>query len=292
MQIRSRFIGIAVAAVAASGVMLNAEWQAAPVALYDQAHFNNSRIDAGYAIAAEILRAQSLEVVASTGSFTRELLRPAAVLVISNAVGVKSSKEWNILPAPPAFSGEEVAAVVDWLREGGSLLLIVDHMPFPAANEALTAALGFKVLNGGAVADRPAAGIGMPFTRQGGTLRDHDITRGRTPGERIEEVRTMAGCAFQSPAHAEPLLVLPDGVTNLEPLTRVGPNGEPPKFRRLPVAGWHQAAALRFGKGRVVLVGEAGLFSRRPEGVIDGFGIDAAQNRQFLVNVVRWLLER
>jgi hypothetical protein len=42
----------------------------------------------------------------------------------------------------------------------------------------------------------------------------------------------------------------------------------------------------------VVVFGEAGLFSRRGNAPVADFGIDAAQNRQLLLNVMDWLLRR
>jgi hypothetical protein len=265
----------------------------APLVLFDQAHFNEQRFDKNYAVFREVLDGDGMKVVESTAPFTRESLRPAQILVVANALGVKDPKDWFILPTPAAFTADEVQAVVDWVGEGGSLLLIVDHVPFPGANANLAAAFGFKFSNGGAVEEPPNPAVtGMPFTRAANTLKDHAITRGRPDGARIDSVATMSGCAFQSPEQAEPLLVFASGVVSLEPLGNLGPNNAPPEIRRVPVGGWHQAAALEIGQGRVVVFGEAGMFSRRREGVVPGFGIDAAQNRQLLLNVVHWLLRR
>jgi hypothetical protein len=263
----------------------------APLVLFDQAHFNEQRFDRNYAVFREVLHGDGMTVVESTAPFNRESLRPAQILVVANALGVEDPKDWFVLPTPAAFTADEVRAVVDWVGDGGSLLLIVDHAPFPGANANLAAAFGFKLSNGGAVEDAPnPAVVGMPFTRAANTLKDHAITRGRTDSERIDSVATMMGCAFQSPEKAEPLLVFSPGVTSVEPVSNLGPNNTPPDVRRVPVGGWHQAAALKVGQGRVVVFGEAGMFSRRREGVVPGFGIDAAQNRQLLLNVMRWLL--
>ena len=56
-----------------------------------------------------------------------------------------------------------------------------------------------------------------------------------------------------------------------------------------------QGAVLRFGKGRVAVFGEAAMFSAqewitKDERVLMGMNRpDAAQNPQFLLNVMHWL---
>jgi len=47
-----------------------------------------------------------------------------------------------------AFTEDEIDALVDWVENGGSMLLIADHFPFPGAVEALVARFGFQVDNG------------------------------------------------------------------------------------------------------------------------------------------------
>jgi hypothetical protein len=63
------------------------------------------------------------------------------------------------------------------------------------------------------------------------------------------------------------------------PGARPNISGETP---RTPVGGWLQGAVLTIEQGRVALFGETGLFSGGP----------AADNRQFVLNLLRWLAER
>jgi hypothetical protein len=62
---------------------------------------------------------------------------------------------------------------------------------------------------------------------------------------------------------------------------------------RIPVGGWYQGAAIRFGKGRVAVFGEAAMFSAQLAGPNRGpMGMNApvaARNPQFLLNVMHWL---
>lgn len=54
---------------------------------------------------------------------------------------------WSTEGRQNALDPSEVRAAVDWVRRGGSMLLILDHAPSPAAASLLTDALGVDVRN-------------------------------------------------------------------------------------------------------------------------------------------------
>jgi hypothetical protein len=60
-----------------------------------------------------------------------------------------------------------------------------------------------------------------------------------------------------------------------------------------PVQGWLQAAALTLGRGRVFVLGEAGMLSAQltgPNRVPAGMNAPVAgQNQQFVLNILHWL---
>src|SRR5215207_8780673 len=130
----------------------------------------------------------------------------------------------------------------------------------------------------------------MLFKLSDGSLKDHPITRGRAPAERVDSVATFTGSAFQAEGDAQPLLVLGPSVSSF--LTSVAGQitNETPRF---PVGGWYQGAVLRFGKGRVCVFGEAAMFSAQLAGPNrNPMGMNApvaSQNPRFLLNVMRWL---
>src|SRR5688572_5488843 len=93
-----------------------------PVVLLDEAHFNFHTADGRYLPFATLLRRDGYDVRASKLPFSKASLKDAKILVIANAQA-ESNKS--------AFTDEEVRAVSDWVKAGGSLFLIVDHMPFP-----------------------------------------------------------------------------------------------------------------------------------------------------------------
>lgn len=263
-----------------------------PVVLIDEAHHNFHTATGRYQPFAELLRRDGYRVEASKTPFSKETLKRAGVLVISNALNERNAEgDWS-LPNPSAFTDDEIAAVREWVRGGGALLLIADHMPMGGAAQKLGEAFGVRWNNGFAAVPDSGSGT-LHFKRAEGTLRDHAITRGRAAAEKIDGVATFTGSAFQVGPGAEPLLVFGKGVVSLMPEVAWKFTEQTP---RVPVEGWYQGAALRFGKGRVALFGEAAMFTaqlagpnRSPVGMNSP---NAPHNAQFLLNVLHWLTKK
>ncbi len=258
-----------------------------PVVMLDEAHFNFHTVEGRYKPFSELLRRDGYVVKASRLKFSKASLRDGQILVIANPLAERNQTDWT-LPTPSAFSAEEIEAVRDWVKSGGSLFLIADHMPFAGAAGELALAFGIRYSNGYAI-DQKAQGP-MLFKLSDGALKDHPITRGRSNAEKIDSVATFTGSAFQVEGNAQPLLIL--GPTVVSFLTSVAGQitDETP---RTPVKGWYQGAVLRFGKGRVAVFGEAAMFSAQLAGPNKNpMGMNApvaAQNPQFLLNVMHWL---
>jgi hypothetical protein len=184
-----------------------------------------------------------------------------------------------------------------WVRQGGRLLLIADHMPVAGAAATLAKAFGVTFNDGFAVPGFSGeAGRDSAFAKQtifrtsDGTLRDHTIVRGRSAAESVNSVRTFTGQAFQAPESAAPILVLPAGFVSLMP--RIAWQFKP-DTRQVPVGGWLQGAVMRVGSGRAAFFGEAAMFSaqvtgaaRRPMGMN---APGAERNYQFALNLLHWL---
>jgi uncharacterized protein (DUF2249 family) len=260
---------------------------AGPVVMLDEAHFNFHTAEGRYLPFAELLRRDGYQVNPSRSKFSKASLAGGKILVIANALSERNQTDWS-LPTPAAFSDAEVVALHDWVKGGGSLLLIVDHMPFPGGAKNLAEAFGIHFSNGYAI-DQKAQGP-MVFNLSNGLLKEHQITRGRTEAEKVDSVATFTGSAFQIDGKAEPLLIL--GTSVVSALTTVA--GQITEATpRIPVNGWYQGAVMRFGKGRVSIFGEAAMFSAQVAGPNrNPMGMNApvaAQNAQFLLNVMHWL---
>ena len=257
-----------------------------PVVMLDEAHFNFHTADGRYKPFADLLRRDGYRVLPNRSKFSKESLKDCKILVIANALAERNREEWT-LPNPSAFTDEEVASVRDWVRDGGSLLLIADHMPFPGAAEKLAAAFGVKWSNGYTI--EPGANGPMVFKRSDGSLADHPITNGRDRSERVDSIASFTGSAFQAEG-AAPLLTLKGNAVSF--MTTVAGQFKP-DTPKIDVKNWQQGAALRFGKGRVALFGEAAMFSAQLSGPNRApMGMNApvaSQNYRLLLNTLHWL---
>jgi hypothetical protein len=258
-----------------------------PVVLIDEAHFNFHTVDGRYQPFANLLRRDGYNVQGSKALFSKTSLSGGKIMVIANALAEKNKDEWK-LPTPSAFTAEEIAAVKEWVQKGGSLLFIVDHMPFPGAAGDLAKAFGITIVNG--YAYDPNVQEPMVFKLADGSLKPHAILNGRNDSEKIDSVATFTGSAFKIDGKADPLLVF--GGTAVSAITTTA--GQVTKDTpRVSIGGWYQGAAMRFGKGRIAMFGEAAMFSAQLAGPNKNpMGMNApvaSKNPQFLLNVMHWL---
>ena len=257
-----------------------------PLVLIDGAHHNFHTVDGRYLAFAMLLRADGYRVAGVDTPFTPEALAGARLLVISNALHASNTEDWY-LPTPSAFTAEEVSVVHAWVRNGGSLFLIADHMPFPGAAETLAGAFGIAFQNGFALVPETGDGT-IRFVSGEGTLGAHAILSGRNPGEQVPFVVSFTGQAFRARRDVTPLLVIPEGMTLLLPEVAWEFSERTP---RLPAGGLFQGVVFTEGKGRVAVFGEAAMFTAQRSGN-NRFGMSdpqAPHNRQFALNLVHWL---
>jgi len=258
-----------------------------PRVAIDAAHLNFHTADGGYAPFAKLLRLDGYRVESSDTPFAAGMLGRLDVLVIANAMHKQSENDWAPLPTLPAFSDPEIAAIETWVRNGGSLLLIADHMPLAGHAEALAAAFGIRFQNGFALDDKNGGVI--TFRRSDGSLLPAAVTDG------VSAVTTFTGQAFRidPDVKAEPLLRLPAGYQVLLPEVAFQFSARTP---RIPAVNLLQGALVYHGRGRLAVFGEAAMFSaqvtgpdKRPMGMNHP---DARENAHFVLNVMRWLTGR
>lgn len=258
-----------------------------PVVLIDEGHNNFHTADGRYLPFARLLRADGYVVQGSAGDFKELNLNKARILVIANALNSLNTQNW-FLPTPSAFTESEIDIVKRWVSSGGSLFLIADHMPMGGAAAGLAAAFGFEFTNGFA-ADTSAPGPAY-FYRKDNTLLPCTITDGRNSSESINKAVTFTGQAFKTPADAITILRFDERYLLLETDTAWVFNS---KTRYTPIKDWAQGAYLKFGKGRLVLFGEAAMFTAQlagPSQARVGMNSDyAEENYKLLLNIIHWL---
>ncbi len=246
---------------------------AGPRVLFDEAHRNFHTADGRYKPFADLIRNDGYQVTANRETFTSDLLSKHDILVIANALGTPKKID-------SAFTDAECDTVRDWVRGGGALLLIADHYPMGHAAENL--AKRFDVAMSKGMTDE------YDFTPQQGLAASHPIMRGRSSGEEIRRVRTFTGQSIRGPAGSVSLLTMPAGAQELTPDV-VDPENRD-KAKKGPVAHPDQGIAFGFGKGRVVVLAEAGMLSAQlVRGEKFGMNVPDIDNRQLALNIMHWL---
>ncbi len=260
-----------------------------PKVLFDEAHNNFHTSTGRYKPFADLLTNDGYIVTPNNAKFQKKSLDGYHILVIANALGAERQ---NMPEASrPAFTEEECEVIFEWVRAGGSLLLIADHAPFGAAAETLARRFGVDLSKGHtsdpASHDTETGNTSfLVYTRVNGLLADHPITRGRDASERVNRVITFTGESLKGPAGSVSLLRLADTAIDVTTRPAEGapaadaarPAARPLDGKPLPpgasvhastevrastssAAGRAQALAFDSGKGRVVMLGEAAMLS-------------------------------
>ena len=270
-------------------------WQTAydedqgPVVFIDEGHHNFHTKDGRYRPFANLLERDGYQVQSYTGTFEMERLEKGKILVISNALHESNVSRW-ILPTPSAFSTEEIEVLKQWVHQGGSLFLIADHMPMAGGAEALAAAFGYTFYNGFA-SDTTKTGSDL-FARATHTLTDCEITNGRSADERVDSIRSFTGQAFEAPQGAIPIIKCSEHWVSYQTDTAWQFNATTPV---VAASEMFQGTYQEYGKGKLVLFGEAAMFSAQIAEV-NGQKFKAGMNRenaphnyQLLLNIIHWL---
>ncbi len=240
-----------------------------PVVLVDEKHRDVVSLQTYFRPVGRYLRKDGYVVRPSSESFTAKSLAKARILVIANARAPEGSPD-----EAPAFSEAEVGAVESWVRRGGGLLLIADRAPFGAPARPLARAFGVTlddntILRKG-YDGKPDGVLTIDVSADG--EKSHPIFQG------VTRVVYVVGESIDGPG---PVLRAPAG-------TYSGPTAQ--ATEGLPAAGKPVVLAFSHGKGRVVIIGDAGIASAF--GSVGGAthrGISEADNARFVRNVFRWL---
>ena len=246
---------------------------AGPVVLVDSAHGERQTLATDYAPFGALLTHDGYVVRDFDEPFSAASLDDAGVLVIADPVNPRDPANQPKYQSTSAFTPQEIATITAWVKGGGALLMIADHPPYAGSLRALAASFGFDI--------EMYAAQHVPkeeyFSFANGDLVDGPLTHG------LPQIQTFYGTAFTAPAAATPLLRFDSSWTML--VTDKPPRPMTPEDLR--------GATLAVGKGRVVLLAEAGAWSAQLVGRKKdpmGFNAPGARgNKRFIRNVVRWL---
>lgn len=265
----------------------------APLVLVDASHYNMHTHDGRYRPFANVLRKDGFRVEGIRDTMTLEKLKEADILVISNALPETSLNEWKA-PTASAFSEPTIRMIHDWVKQGGRLFLIADHMPMGGAAKELAAAFGFTFHDSFADNVNTKAGPEI-FSRKKGTLEPSIITNGEAGYFKVNKVASFTGQAFEIPVAATSILNCGEGWVSSYPEVAWQFSDETPVRSS---AGWSQGAFMPYGKGKVVMFGEAAMFSAQVieidnRRILAGMNQKrvAGENYRLLLNVMRWLAQ-
>ena len=244
-----------------------------PAVLFDEAHKNFHTASGRYKVLADLMTNDGYRVTPNKVPFTKEDLAKYDLLIAANAPGLASESK-------SAFTEAECDCVEQWVRQGGSLLLITDHEPFGSGSERLGKRFGVNMSLLVTVDPPNETSNGLLFAREKNQLGDHPIMRGRDASERVDRILTFTGQSLTGPPGSVALLKFADTAV------------DEGRGKRISAKGRAQGIALRLGKGRVVVMGEAGDLSAQVYGDPPqrmGMNVPGCDNRKMALNIVHWL---
>ena len=262
----------------------------------DEAHHEFHTMGGRYAPFARLMKSDGFDVIPGRDRFNAQALAGVDILVIANALGAEEMDD--TAAAHPAFTAEEIEAVRTWVDAGGALLLIADHAPMGSAAKSLAAAFGVDMRSSYAVdpvQGKKGSEAVVTYVAGQGLFTDHPIVHGRDSTESLHRVTAFAGQSLSGPPHSTQLLRLSDRAEDL--MVGLGEFQHVKKDQRQSAKGRAQAIAFDYGRGRVVVLGEAAMLSAQYADMAPvnrlhypvGLNHPGLDNRQFALNVMHWL---
>lgn len=260
----------------------------------DESHYNGHTIAGTYSVLSGLLDHCGFEVSSMKEKFSITSLANTNLLIISNpypnrwdslvrwakAAGATNENiRWAPIVAQPGYTDDEAKTIKSWVENGGSLLLILDHAPNPKAGSPISNIFDidwpnistYDTLSWDPKVDTARGARTILFTRSNGSFGKHPIIAG------IDSVTTYTGSSFIGPPNSIPLLYLsPTAYDQDWDLSTK-------KLRWRSAAGRIQALALEFGRGKIVMLGEAAMISPTATSRSN------RGNWQMTLNILRWL---
>ena len=259
-----------------------------PKILFDEGHNNSHKTSGTYKPFATLIRNDGCEVTTTDKQITSEVLSRFDIYIIANARG---NGELN---DTPAFTEGECNTIKEWVSNGGTLLLITDHFPMGSAVEILANKFGVEMQKGmvqdSVYHDKSTKDESqLEFSRENKLLADCDITKG------IDKVITFTGQSIKCKDGCISFLNLSDVAYDMTAKTEVLKDGNDTRvnvtFNNPQSAkGRSQGLALKFGKGKVIVLGEAAMLSAQLNRDNSKFGMNVnPDNKKLALNIIHWL---
>jgi hypothetical protein len=259
-----------------------------PVVLFDEAHKNHHNITTTYKPFANLITNDGCIVKASDKIITPEVLAGAGIFIIATAMGKEDPG------AIPPFTAQEIDAVEAWVNNGGGLLLITEHYPFGLAMAPLLGRFGVQVHNGyteDTLLNNKEVMDALLFEKAKGNLNaTHPILN------KVERINTFTGSSVKADSTWTPLVTFSPNAQNFNVKVDVKKDGddiitsvEYADF--YPAKGYAEAICKQYGKGRIVVLAESAFITAQIDKNGNKFGMNIPNtgNKQFTLNLIRWL---
>lgn len=261
---------------------------AKPKILFDEAHNNTHHLDNTYKPFAQLLKNDGCDISACDESITAQLLSQVDIYITGCAHG-----EVDPGDACP-FTSEEINALADWVSNGGSLLIITEHYPFGIAMAPLLSKFKITVHNGyteDSLLTNPSEPGALVFEKVKGNLNaNHPIL------DNVERVNTFTGTSVKGDSSYIPLLILSDSAINYDVMIKTEKKGDDlltSVVYGIPhsAAGYVQAICKEYGQGKIVVLTDAAMVTAQIDRAGGKFGMNIphTDNKQFVLNMIRWL---
>jgi len=259
-----------------------------PRVMFDEAHNNFHTSSGRYKPFADLLMNDGYRLVVNRQPFSKKTLDTFKVVVIANALGADIDEADA---DKPAFTDDECEVLREWVKTGGSLLLVADPGPF--AKSAAGLAKKFGVEMHATMTEDPSNGAEefrssmIVYSRDNHQLVDHPIIAGREGAEKVSRVIVFSGQSLKGPQDSSAFLKLADSARD------VSSASDGTAAAVVSAKGSAQGLALKVGSGRVVVLGEADMLSallgNPPENEPIGMNYPGIDNKQLTLNIMHWL---
>ncbi len=261
-----------------------------PAVLFDAGHFNfivhmglaNPLID--------VATADGYRVTVDSMKFTKPYLSKYKMIVIFPAMPFKFGSKKQVTDEI-TFTSDELNALQDWVKEGGSLLMFSEHAPIDKSVTPLFNKFGIQLSIGIVVDsinhDSSSKATNkeslLMFTRNNGLLNpNHPITKGERAGEEINKIMTYGGGGLKGV-----------GYTNI---LKLSPSSTIKKYSGSEPSGTSDSQTLagKFEKGKVVALGDCNGFTamyvmQGSNKLSAGMQVAEYDWKQFAINTFHWL---
>jgi hypothetical protein len=262
-----------------------------PKVLFDESHKNHHKAGNTYKPFATLISNDGCLVKANDKPISKAVLSQAAIYVLATAMGKEDPGD--ISP----FTQQEIDDLESWVTDGGSLLVITEHYPFGIAMAPLLKKFNIIVHNGyteDTLLNNKNVMDALLFERSKGNLNSsHPIL------DKVERINTFTGSSVKGDSTWTPLLIFSPHAQNYNVKVNVKKsNGDITTSVEYSdfysATGFSQGLCKQYGKGRMVVLAESAFLTAQIDknGNRFGMNIPESDNKQFALNIIRWLASK